>query len=90
MENSKSNYSQSVQAKIKNKRLDSYQFRKIANKILNRGTPSVMTIIDGPEVTLSLSDKAKLFATKVILHVTPTSLCDIYHRTETFQTHQKL
>lgn len=62
LENGKSIYGQAVQAKVENKKLGSLQFWKIVNAILNRGKPSVPSIINGPEVISSLPDKAKLLA----------------------------
>lgn len=58
----KCSYPEEVQAKAKSKRLGSREFWKTSNQILNRGKASVPTIIDGPRIILSSSDKAKLFA----------------------------
>lgn len=51
-------------AKVENKRLVSYEFSKILNKILSIGKASVSVIINGSEVIISFYDKTRLFAIK--------------------------
>ena len=58
----KNSYAESVQARIDQERLGSREFWRITNKVLNRGKSPISTIINGPEVISSSSDKAKLFA----------------------------
>ena len=53
---------ESVQARISPERIESREFGRITNKIPSRGKSLVLSIINGPEVISSSSDKAKLFA----------------------------
>ena len=62
LRDAKSNYAESVQARIKQQRLGSREFWRITNRVLNRGKPPIPTIINGPEVLSSSFDKASLFA----------------------------
>lgn len=65
LKNTKSRYAQASHSKFENKELSSCVFWKISNKILNRGILPVPSSINGPEVILSVSDKAKIFAMNV-------------------------
>ena len=61
LRDAKSSYAKSIQDRIDQERLGSREFWRITNKILNRGKSPIPTIINGPEVISSSSDKAKLF-----------------------------
>ena len=71
LRNAKDSYAASIQSRIENERLGSREFWKITNKVLNRGKTSVgPTVINGPELLSSASDKAKLFATNIAANST--------------------
>ena len=62
LRNAKSGYAASIQNKIGNEKLGSREFWRITKKVMGNGKGSIPTIINGPEVIASSSDKAKLFA----------------------------
>ena len=43
-------------------KLDSREFLRIADSVLNKGKSAIPRLFNGPEVLSSASDKAKLFA----------------------------
>ena len=82
LRNAKDSYAASIQSRIENERLGSREFWKITNKVLNRGKTSVVpTVINGPELLSSASDKAKLFATNIAANST---LDDVGHPLPSF------
>ena len=81
IKNARELYAQSVKSKVAEQRLGSHQFWQIANRILNRSVRSIPTIINGPEVISSASDKAKLFAKNFAANST---LCDQGHQLPVF------
>ena len=62
LRNSKCSYAQTIRTEISNERPGTCGFWKISRKVLNSGKASVPTLIHGPEVISSSSEKAKLFA----------------------------
>ena len=62
LRNSKCSYAQTIRTEISNERPGTRGFWKISRKVLNSGKASVPTLIHGPEVISSSSEKAKLFA----------------------------
>ena len=58
----KTNYADLIQSRIKSESLGTREFWRITNKVMNRGKPSIPTIVNGPEILSSSSDKAVLFA----------------------------
>ena len=51
-----------VMLEISNERPETRGFWKISRKVWNCGKPSIPTLVNGPEVISSSSEKAKLFA----------------------------
>ena len=47
---------------ITSRKLDSWDFWRIANSVLNKGISAIPSLFNGPKVLSSSSDKAKLFA----------------------------
>ena len=58
----KTNYAELIQSRIETESLGTCEFWRITNKVMNRGKPSIPTIVNGPEILSSSSDKAILFA----------------------------
>ena len=58
----KTNYADLIQSRIETESLGTREFWRITNKVMNRGKPSIPTIVNGPEILSSSSDKAILFA----------------------------
>ena len=50
-----------IKQSITSQKLDSRDFWRIANSILNKGKSAILPQFNGPEVLSSASDKAKLF-----------------------------
>lgn len=61
LENAKCLYAQAFQSQIESKQLESREFRKISNQILNRSKTSVSTIKNCHRVISFSLDKAKAF-----------------------------
>ena len=62
LKDAKESYKSSIKNKIEEQTLGSKEFWKITKKILNPGKSSIPTIVNGPEILPSASDKASLFA----------------------------
>ena len=55
-------YATKTRKSIISQKLDSRDFRWIANSVLNKSKSAIPPLFNGPEVLSSASDKAKLFA----------------------------
>ena len=55
-------YANKTKESITSQKLNSRDFRRIANSVLNKGKSAIPPLFNGPEVLSSASDKAKLFA----------------------------
>ena len=62
LEAAKLAYATKTKESITSQKLDSRDFWKIANSVLNKGKSAIPPLFNGPEVLSSASDKAKLFA----------------------------
>ena len=62
LRNAEDSHAQTVRTEISNERPGTRGFWKISRKVLNCGKPSIPTLVNGPEVISSSSEKAKLFA----------------------------
>ena len=62
LKNAKNQYANMIKLRIEAESLGSREFWRITNRVLNRGKSSIPTIINGPEILSSASDKATLFA----------------------------
>ena len=62
LEAAKLAYANKTKESITSQKLDSHDFWRIANSLLNKGKSSIPPLFNGPEVLSSASDKAKLFA----------------------------
>ena len=54
-----------IKQSITSQKLDSRDFWRIANSVLNKGKSAILPLFNGPEVLSSASDKAKLFAENI-------------------------
>ena len=57
-----SSYTTKTKESITSQKFGSRGFRRIANSVLNKGKSNIPPLFNGPEVSSSASDKAKLFA----------------------------
>ena len=62
LEATKLSYANKTKESITSQKLDSRDFWRIANSVLNKGKSAIPPLFNGPEVLSSASDKAKLFA----------------------------
>ena len=62
LEAAKLAYATKTKDSITSQKLDSRDFWRIANSVLNKGKSAIPPLFNGPEVLSSASDKAKLFA----------------------------
>ena len=62
LNNAKNQYANMIKLRIEAESLGSREFWRITNRVLNRGKSSIPTIVNGPEIVSSSSDKASLFA----------------------------
>ena len=65
------------QVSITSQKLGFWDFRQIANTVLNKGKSAIPPLFNGPEVLSSASNKAKLFAenfSKTLILMTQVSL----------------
>ena len=65
LEAAKLAYATKTKESITSQKLDSRDFWRIANSVLNKGKSAIPPLFNGPEVLSSASDKAKLFAKNV-------------------------
>ena len=61
LEAAKLSYANKTKESITSQKLDSRDFWRIANSVLNKGKSAIPPLFNGPEVLSSASDKAKLF-----------------------------
>ena len=61
LEAAKLAYANKTKESITSQKLGSRDFRPIANSVLNKGKSAITPLFNGPEVSSSASDKAKLF-----------------------------
>ena len=62
LEAAKLAYATKTKESITSQKLDSRDFWRIANSVLNKSKSAIPPLFNGPEVLSSASDKAKLFA----------------------------
>ena len=68
LKNAKDQYANMIKLRIEAESLGSREFWKITSRVLNHGESNIPTIINGPEILSSASDKATLFA-KILLPI---------------------
>ena len=61
LEAAKIAYANKIKESITSQKLDSRDFWRIANSVLNKGKSTISPLFNGPKVLSSASDKAKLF-----------------------------
>ena len=58
----KTNYADLIQSRIESESLGTREFWRITNNVMDRGKPSIPTIVNDPEILSPSSDKAILFS----------------------------
>ena len=94
LRDAKDNYANLIRLRIEAESLGTREFWRITNRVLNRGKPSIPTIVNGPKILSSSSDKASLFAkmfsSNSTLDDTNHPLPDFPLRTETLISNLKV